>query len=112
MEPKIDYDEHGIKQVNDIRRIRRDKETRLLDPEHSVNIVYDKGGEVYCLCPVTEERRQMAYGGFEKDRMRLKYVCPTKAYGLSCKGNDQCEHAMKSKRVSPEIDQRIFTPVA
>ena len=106
------YDEHGIKPVIDIRRMWRDKETRLLDPERSDNIVYDEGGGVYCLCPVTGEQRQMAYGGFEKDRMMLKYVCPIKAYGLTCKGSDQCEHVMKSERVSLEIDRRIFTPLA
>jgi hypothetical protein len=106
------YDEHGIKPVIDIRRMWRDKETRLLDPECSDNIVYDEDGVVYCLCPVSGEQRQMAYGGFEKDRMMLKYVCPIKAYGLRCKGSGECEHAMKGKRVSLEIDRRIFTPVA
>jgi hypothetical protein len=90
----------------------RDKETRLLDSECSDNIVYDEVGAIYCICPVTGEQRQMAYGGFERDRMALKYVCPVKAYGLTCKGGDQCEHAMKSKRVSLEIDRRIFTPVS
>ena len=44
--------------------------------------------------------------------MALKYICPIKAYGLTCSGRDQCEHAMKSERVSMEIDRRIFTPVA
>jgi hypothetical protein len=106
------YDEHGIKPVIDIRRMWRDKETRLLDPERSDNIVYDEVGTIYCICPVTGEQRQMAYGGFERDRMMLKYVCPIKAYGLRCKGSDQCEHVMRSKRVSLEIDRRIFTPVA
>ena len=54
----------------------------------------------------------MAYGGFEKDRMALKYICPVRAYGLTCRGADQCGHAMKSERISLEIDRRIFTPVA
>ncbi len=54
----------------------------------------------------------MAYGGFEKDRMALKYVCPMRAYGLTCQGSDQCAHAMKSERVSLETDRRIFTPMA
>ena len=48
----------------------------------------------------TGEQRPMSYGGFEKDRMALKYICPVKAYGLTCQGSDQCEHAMKSERVS------------
>jgi hypothetical protein len=106
------YDEHGMKPVIDIRRMWRDKETRLLDPGCSDNIVYDEVGTVYCVCPATGEERPMAYGGFEKDRMALKYVCPIKAYGLTCKGRDQCEHVMKSERVSMEIDRRIFTPIS
>jgi hypothetical protein len=106
------YDEHGIKPVIDIRRMWRDKETKLLDPGHSDNIVYDEVGTVYCLCPQTGEQRRMAYGGFERDRMALKYICPAKAYGLRCKGSDQCEHAMRSERIGLEIDRRIFTPVA
>jgi hypothetical protein len=106
------YDEHGIKPVIDIRRMWRDKETKLLDPNRSDNIVYDEVGRVYCICPKTEEQRGMAYGGLEKDRMTLKYVCPMKAYGLTCQGSEQCGHAMKSERVSMEIDRRIFTPVA
>jgi len=106
------YDEHGIKPVIDIRRMWRDQETKLLDGGHVDNIVYDEGGNVYCLCPVTLEKRLMAYGGFEKDRMVLKYVCPAKAYGLTCQGIPQCEHAMKSERVSLDLDRRIFTPLA
>jgi hypothetical protein len=106
------YDEHGIKPVIDIRRMWRDKETRLLDPNRSDNIVYDEVGVVYCICPQTGEQRRMAYGGFEKDRMMLKYVCPIKAYGLTCLGRDQCMHATKSERISLEIDRRIFTPVS
>jgi hypothetical protein len=106
------YDEHGIKPVIDIRRMWRDKETKLLDPGCADNIVYDEVGTVYCICPKTGEQRPMSYGGFEKDRMALKYICPVKAYGLTCLGSDECGHAMKSERVSLEIDRRIFTPVS
>jgi Transposase DDE domain/Transposase domain (DUF772) len=106
------YDEHGIKPVIDIRCMWKDKETKPLDAEHVDNIVYDEVGRVYCLCPATLEQRPMAYGGFEKDRMVLKYVCPIRAYGLTCQGSAQCEHAMKSERVSLEMDRRIFTPIA
>jgi len=106
------YDEHRIKPVIDIRCMWRDKETKALDAEHVDNLVYDEVGKVYCLCPATLEQRPMAYGGFEKDRRALKYVCPVKAYGLRCQGSAQCEHAMKSERVSLEIDRRIFTPIA
>ena len=106
------YDEHGIKPVIDIRCMWRDKETKLIDARHADNIVYDEVGAVYCLCPETLEQRPMAYGGFEDDRMALKYVCPMKAYGLTCQGSAQCVHAMKRERVSLEIDRRIFTPIA
>ncbi len=83
-----------------------------MDGGHADNIVYDEVGAVYCLCPATLEQRPMAYGGFEKDRMALKYVCPMRAYGLTCQGSDPCKHAMKSERVCLEIDRRIFTPIA
>jgi hypothetical protein len=106
------YDEHGMKPVIDIRRMWRDKETKLLDPGCADNIVYDEVGTVYCICPKTGEQRPMAYGGFEKDRMALKYICPARAYGLTCSGGPECGHAMKSERISLEIDRRIFTPVA
>ncbi len=106
------YDEHGIKPVIDIRRMWREKETKPLDGERVDNIVYDEVGRVYCLCPATLEQRPMAYGGFEKDRMALKYVCPIRAYGLRCQGSQDCEHAMKSERVRLEVDRRIFTPTA
>jgi len=106
------YDEHGIKPVIDIRCMWRDKETKSLDTERVDNVVYDEVGAVYCLCPATLEQRPMAYGGFEKDRMALKYVCPMKAYGLTCRGSAQCEHAMKSERVRLDLDRRIFTPIA
>ncbi len=106
------YDEHGIKPVIDIRRMWRDKETKLLDSGCTDNIVYDEVGAVYCICPKTGEQRPMAYGGFEKDRMALKYICPVKAYGVACSGSHECAHALKSERISLEIDRRIFTPVA
>jgi hypothetical protein len=106
------YDKHGIKPVIDIRGMWRDKETRLIDARRADNLVYDEGGGVYCLCPATLEQRAMAYGGFEKDRMALKYVCPKRAYGVRCQGSDQCAHAMKSERISLELDRRIFTPIA
>ncbi len=106
------YDEHGIKPVIDIRCMWRDKETESINTEHVDNLVYDEVGKVYCLCPATLEQRPMAYGGFEKDRMALKYICPMKAYGLTCRGSAQCEHSMKTERVSLDLDRRIFTPIA
>jgi len=54
------YDEHGIKPVIGIRRMWRDKETKLLDPGCSDNSVYDEEGTIYCICPATGEQRRMS----------------------------------------------------
>ncbi len=53
----------------------------------------------------------MAYGGFEKDRGTLKYVCPALQYGIECKGASQCP-VRKGIRISIEEDRRLFTPIA
>ena len=42
------------------------------------NVVYNYKGEVFCVNPNEDEQREMAYGGFEKDRGTLKYRCPAK----------------------------------
>lgn len=78
------WDECGIKPLIDIRWLWKEKETRLLDDGAADNVVYDEGGRVYCHCPQTGERREMAYQGFEKDRGCLKYRCPAAAYGFQC----------------------------
>ncbi|MBS3874003.1 MAG: transposase [Firmicutes bacterium] len=104
------WDEHRVKPVIDIRNMWRDGEdTRLLGDKG--NVVYDYKGTVYCYCPATGRRLEMAFGGFEKDRETLKYRCPAMHYGISCKGEGQC-----SKRGGVRIplaeNRRIFTPLA
>jgi hypothetical protein len=60
------WDDYGIKPVLDIRNLWRDgEETRLLSGRD--NVAYGFRGNVFCYCPQTGERRQMAYGGFEKE---------------------------------------------
>lgn len=104
------WDEYRIKPVIDIRDMWRDGEdTRLLTGKN--NIVYDYKGTVYCYCPETNKRREMAFGGFEEDRKTLKYRCPARHYGLECKGMNQC-CASGGVRVPLEEDRRIFTPLA
>ncbi|MGH9340054.1 MAG: hypothetical protein ACRD1R_10810 [Acidobacteriota bacterium] len=84
------WQDYGIKPVIDIRGLWKDKETRLLHGEQADNIVYDEKGQVFCHCPKTGERREMAYCGFEADRESLKYRCPAAAYGLDCPGRSLC----------------------
>jgi hypothetical protein len=109
------YDEHRIKPVIDIRNVWRDGEqTKALAPEERDNVVYDYRGTVYCHCPESNERYEMAFCGFEKDRKTLKYKCPAVAYGTDCKGYAQCAQETKGKtvRIPLATDRRIFVPIA
>ena len=64
------WNEHNIKPIIDIRNHWKDSdETRLLTGKE--NIVYNYCGTLYCYCPRERKRREMAYGGFEKDRGTL-----------------------------------------
>lgn len=109
---------YGIKPVIAVRNMWQDGEkTRPLWPERADTIVYDAQGGVYCHCPATGERREMAYMGFEKNRETLKYRCPAAAYRLECKGRSGCGRRMGSGygrivRIGLDLDRRIFTPIA
>ncbi len=109
------YDIHGIKPVIDIRDNWKDgEETRALVPDRIDNVVYDYQGTVYCHCPKSNERYEMAFCGFEKDRKALKYKCPVAAYGIECKGYAECSQETKGKtvRIPLDTDRRIFVPIA
>lgn len=104
------WDEHKIKPIIDIRNMWKDgEETKLVEGEE--NVAYDYCGNVYCYDPVTGKRREMAFGGFEKDRETLKQRCPAEHYGLECRGKDKCPVA-NGTRIPLEEDHRVFTPVA
>jgi hypothetical protein len=104
------WDDCGIKPVIDIRDMWKDgEETKLVDGQ--TNVVYDYQGNVYCYCPMTGERRQMAYGGFENDRRTLKYRCPALHYGFDCKGCNRCA-VTGAVRIKLSQDRRVFTPLA
>ena len=95
----------------------KEEETKLLDPTRADNLVYDEKGQLYCHCPSDDERREMAYQGFEKSRNCLKYRCPAAAYGFPCAGRRQCGSGRYGRygrvvRVPLELDRRIFTPIA
>ena len=104
------WDHYGIHPIIDIRNMWKDGEkTRMLTDAE--NVVYDYCGTVSCYCPVSNESREMAYGGFEKDRMTLKYRCPASHYGFDCRGMKECP-VKGSIRIPMVTDRRIFTPVA
>lgn len=103
------WDDHQIKPVIDIRNSWKDGEkTRLLNARE--NVVYTYRGQVFCVCPETGTEREMAHGGFEKDRNTLKKRCPAKQYGIQCQGMSQCPVA-QGIRIPLSEDRRIFTPI-
>jgi hypothetical protein len=120
------YDDHGIKPVIDHRHMWKEEpgKPRILFEDRADVFLYDEDGRVYCHCP--SERRgedqvsEMAFVGFEKDRMTLKYRCPAAFYGFECKGRAECENLSlvgvgqfgRVVRVDLDKDRRIFTPIA
>ena len=104
------WDTHAIKPVIDIRQMWKDgEETKLVTGTR--NVVYDCRGGVYCHCPATGERREMAYGGFEKSRGTLKYRCPAIHYDIECAGKKRCPVA-GAIRIPLNENRRIFTPLS
>ena len=53
----------------------------------------------------------MVYGGFERNRETLKYRCPARYSGITCKGIEQCPVG-DAVRIRLAEDRRVFTPVA
>ena len=104
------WDKYKTRPVIDIRNMWKDSEKDCLLTGKD-NITYDYEGTVYCYCPETNKRLEMAFGGFEKDRETLKYRCPAKHYGLDCRGMNKC-CASGGIRIPLEEDRRIFTPLA
>jgi len=103
------WDDEEIKPVIDIRNMWKDPDkTRQLGGYE--NIVYNYKGNIYCYCLETGEKREMAVGGFEKDRNTLKKLCPAKQYGVKCKCMDKCP-VKQGIRIKLEVDRRIFTPI-
>ena len=74
-------------------------------------MIYTHDGQVSCMCPHTGELHSMAYGGFEQDRETLKYRCPARYSGITCKGMDRCP-VSDAVRIPLAEDRRVFTPVA
>ena len=104
------WEEYGIKPVIDIRNMWKDgEETKGVGKEW--NVIYNYKGEVCCENPNGEERREMGYGGFEKDRETLKYRCPARHYGYECSGERWCG-VRTAIRIPLEEDRRVFTPLA
>lgn len=95
--------------IIEIRNCWKDGEkSRIV--EGMENVIYDYRGTVSCVCPKTGTEREMAYGGFERDRETLKYRCPAEHYGYACAGRQSCPIG-KAVRVPRAEEPRIFTPL-
>ena len=109
------YEEHGIKPVTDMRDTWKDgEETKAVAADRRDNIAYDYQGTVYCYCPSSDARYEMAFCGFEKDRKALTYKCPWAVHGIQCMGYAWCSEGTKGKivRIPLQTDRRIFVPIA
>jgi len=95
------WDQHNIRPLIDTREMWREEKqmpdydpsqpiTRPLYPERADNIIHTEKGQVFCVCPVNQEHRSLAFYGFEADRSTLKYRCPAAAYGFECPGKELC----------------------
>jgi hypothetical protein len=109
--------ERGIKPVIRVRSLWKGEAERML-PGHDgrSNIVYDEAGTVYCYDVVSEPpvRRRMAYIGHEPARGTIKYRCPARHEGGSCRSDRRCNEGRsygKTVRVPCEIDLRRFPPL-
>lgn len=116
-------DEFGIHPVIDIRnswqeggdevkRTKRQAPPRQLNAYEADNILYDVQGNVFCMCLETLELQTMAFGGYDRARAALKYICPVKAYGMSCRCAGDCPHTNGQIRIKLSTNRRIFTPLA
>ena len=91
-----------------------DKRVQILGEREIVRTVYyDDEGNVNCYCPLTGQKRAMAYNGYDRKRETLSYKCPVKAYGIKCKGYSTNNCPVKTVvRIKREINPRMFTQVA
>jgi len=117
------HDDHGIKPVIDTRWLWSDPAPRTLFGDRYDVFSYDESGRVYCTCPSVrrgdDERRELAFAGFEKDRQTLKYRCPAAFYDFECSGRAECERLSPGRvgpygrvvRVPLDLDRRVFTAV-
>jgi hypothetical protein len=120
------YDEYGIKPIIDHRELWKDErgKPRVLLGDRVEVFLYDEKGQVYCQCPIerrgADEVRELAFVGFEHDRLTLKYRCPAAYYGFTCQGRAECDrlapHGVGEQgrilRVPLATDRRSFTPIA
>ncbi|MDY7033134.1 MAG: hypothetical protein SVY10_14660 [Thermodesulfobacteriota bacterium] len=123
------WDNYEIRPIIGIREMWKEEKTepdydpkkpitRSVYPDRVDTIVHTERGTIHCICPETDEKRDMTFCRFEGDRGTLKYRCPAAAYGFECKGREECTYSGQVKvgsygrivRININKDRRIFTP--
>jgi hypothetical protein len=95
---------------------RGEPERKLPGHDGTSNVVYDEAGTVHCYDTISDPpvRRPMAYIGHEAKQGTLKYRCPARHGGWSCRSDERCNARKrygKTVRVRQEIDLRRFPPI-
>jgi len=122
-------DDHNIRPLIDTRQLWQIEKRepnydpsqpiiRPLFPDREDTIFFTEKGTLHCVCPVTKERNDMFFQGFEADRETLKFRCPAAACGIECAGRESCSAAGSVNpgpfgrivRVPIDNDRRIFMP--
>jgi len=108
-----------IKCIIDMREMIREEDDGKVIEIKGIggNIVSGKCGEVYCYDMGRENRRrEMVYGGFERERGTHKYRCPAAYYDIECENEDRCSikgsRYGRVVRIKMKEDWRKFPPVA
>ena len=108
------WEDHGIKPVIDIREMWKDGEpTRLV--ESTTNVVYDYKGTVFCHCPSTDERYEMAFGGFKKEGLlsvqwALRFASRSQRIGASSphsRSSYAWQRAYKKRTAVERVNSRL-----
>ena len=111
---KLYKERGGIRAVFDMRSMSKDGEDGEAIPG-SGNLVLGDDGAVYCYAKEGDRliRQQMAYWGFEKDRMCQKWRCPAAVTKFRCPDREVCSPTEygRTVRVKCEKDWRRFGPM-
>ena len=102
------WDDWQALPIIDIRNFWKDVEASKVVPGCD-NAIYDYLGTISCVCMKSGTQRQMVYGGYERNRMTLKYRCPGQHCGYECVSRDCCP-VDKAIRIHLDEEQRVFTP--
>jgi Transposase DDE domain len=111
--------QQGIKPLIQMRALwQQEPERPLPGPpgRFPLHVVHDEAGTIYCYDRVSDPpvRHQMAYIGYEKDRGTLKYRCPARHEGWTCRSDGRCNTGKDYGlivRVPCELDLRRFPPI-